>query len=143
LGERLGFKFDYFDGMRIYNTFKAHQLLHWAAEQGRQTELKMALFEAFFSRRENVSDNQILDEIAQRAGLDGAEAMTVLQSARYAKAVRSEQTSWLDREVHAVPMFFFNGGYPVPGAQEAETFIRILRKVQQGEKNPARESGQG
>ena len=130
LGENLGFKFDYFDGMRIYNTFKAHQLLHWAAEQGRQTELKMALFEAFFSRRENVGDNVILAEVAQRAGLSDTEAMAVLESARYAQTVREEQARWLDREVHAVPMFFFNDGYPVPGAQEAETFVRILKRIQ-------------
>ena len=130
LGESLGFKFDYFDGMRIYNTFKAHQLLHWAAEQGRQTELKMALFEAFFSRRENVGDNVILAEVAQRVGLSGTEAMAVLESARYAQTVREEQARWLDREVHAVPMFFFNDGYPVPGAQEAETFVRILKRIQ-------------
>jgi len=130
LGESLGFKFDYFDGMRIYNTFKAHQLLHWAAEQGRQTELKMALFEAFFSRRKNVGDNVILAEVAQRVGLSGTEAMAVLESARYAQAVREEQARWLDREVHAVPMFFFNDGYPVPGAQEAETFVRILQRIQ-------------
>ena len=130
LGESLGFKFDYFDGMRIYNTFKAHQLLHWAAEQGRQTELKMALFEAFFSRRENVGDNAILAEVAQRVGLSDTEAMAVLESARYALTVREEQARWLDREVHAVPMFFFNDGYPVPGAQEAETFVRILKRIQ-------------
>lgn len=130
LGESLGFKFDYFDGMRIYNTFKAHQLLYWAAEQGRQTELKMALFEAFFSRRENVGNDVILAEVAQRVGLSGTEAMAVLESARYAQAVREEQARWLDREVHAVPMFFFNDGYPVPGAQEAETFVRILKRIQ-------------
>lgn len=130
LGESLGFKFDYFDGMRIYNTFKAHQLLHWAAEQGRQTELKMALFEAFFSRRENVGDNVILAEVAQRVGLSDTEAMAVLESARYAQTVREEQARWLDREVHAVPMFFFNDGYPVPGAQEADTFVRVLKRIQ-------------
>lgn len=130
LGESLGFKFDYFDGMRIYNTFKAHQLLHWAAEQGRQTELKMALFEAFFSRRENVSDNGMLAEVAQRVGLSGTDAMAVLESARYAQTVRSEQARWLDREVHAVPMFIFNDGYPVSGAQEAETFVRVLKRLQ-------------
>ena len=48
LGESLGFTFDYFDAMRMVNTFRAHQLLHWAGEQGRQTELKLELFDAFF-----------------------------------------------------------------------------------------------
>lgn len=129
LGEDLGFSFDYYDGMRIYNTFLAHQLLHWAAQQGRQTELKLALFEAFFSRRENVGDINVLSAVAGRIGLDPEQAHEVLTSGRYAQAVRQEQARWLGREVHAVPMFYFNDGYPVPGAQEAQTFVRVLEKL--------------
>jgi predicted DsbA family dithiol-disulfide isomerase len=129
LGAALGFTFDYFDGMRIVNTFRAHQLLHWAGEQGRQTELKLALFEAFFNLREDVNDPELLVAVAARAGLDSAQARLVLSSARYAGAVRQEQQQWLDREVHAVPTFFFQQQYCVPGAQEAEAFVRLLRKV--------------
>jgi len=129
LGDSLGFKFDYFDGMRIYNTFQAHQLLYWAEQLGLQTELKLALFEAYFSRRENVSDLQLLVAVAGRVGLDSEEARQVLESARYAQAVRTEQAQWLDKEVHAVPAFFFNDGFPVPGAQESETFVRVLNRL--------------
>jgi len=132
LGASLGFSFDYFDGMRIYNTFLAHQLLHWAAHTGKQTELKLALFEAFFSRRENVGDPNMLALIATRAGLDQQQALEVLESGRYAREVRREQARWLDQEVHAVPMFYFNNSFPVPGAQEAQTFVRVLEKL--GEK---------
>ncbi len=130
LGAGLGFTFDYFDGMRMVNTFRAHQLLHWAGEQGHQTELKLALFDAFFSRRENVNDPEILVAVAARAGLDGAQANMVLSTARYASAVRQAQQQWLDREVHAVPTFFFQQQYCVPGAQEAEAFVRLLHKIQ-------------
>ncbi|CAA0121769.1 Uncharacterised protein [Halioglobus japonicus] len=130
LGESLGFTFDYFDGMRMVNTFRAHQLLHWAVGQGRQTALKMALFEAFFSRREDVNDLEILAEVATRAGLDGVQARAVLSDGRFARAVRDEQKFWLDQDVHAVPMFYFQQQYQVPGAQEAESFVRLLKKIQ-------------
>lgn len=130
LGDALGFTFDYFDGMRMVNTFRAHQLLHWAAEQGLQTELKLALFEAFFSRRENVDDPVLLAAVAQRAGLDGNEARAVLADARYAGAVREEEQYWLEQDVHAVPTFYFQQQYMVPGAQEAESFVRLLQKIQ-------------
>jgi predicted DsbA family dithiol-disulfide isomerase len=130
LGERLGFTFDYYEGMRMVNTFRAHQLLHWADEQGRQTELKLALFEAFFSRRENVNAPEVLTLVAQRAGLSSAQAGAVLSDARYASAVRQEQQQWLDREIHAVPTFVFQQQYIVPGAQEAEAFVRLLQKIQ-------------
>ncbi len=131
LGASLGFSFDYFDGMRIYNTFLAHQLLHWASNTGKQTELKLALFEAFFSRRENVGDLNTLALIAGRAGLDQQQALDVLESGRYAQEVRREQAHWLDKEVHAVPMFYFNDSFPVPGAQEAQTFVRVLEKLRE------------
>jgi predicted DsbA family dithiol-disulfide isomerase len=129
LGSALGFTFDYFEGMRIVNTFRAHQLLHWAAEQGRQTELKLALFEAFFTRREDVNDPETLADVAARAGLDRAQAGQVLASARYASAVRQEQQHWLEQDVHAVPTFYFQQQYCVPGAQEAEAFVRLLHKL--------------
>jgi predicted DsbA family dithiol-disulfide isomerase len=129
LGESLGFSFDYYDGMRMANTFRAHQLLHWAAERGRQTELAMALFEAFFQRREDVNSEEVLADVAERAGLSKADAIEVLASERYAQRVREEQQLWLDRDVHAVPAFVFDGQYRVPGAQEAETFARVLTKI--------------
>lgn len=130
LGESLGFTFDYFDGMRMVNTFRAHQLLHWAAEQGKQTELKLALFDAFFSRRQDVNDTEVLMAIAGQIGLSSAQAEEILADGRYTEAVRTEQQVWLDREVHAVPAFIFNDQYMVPGAQEAETFVRVLDKIQ-------------
>ena len=130
LGESLGFTFDYFDEMRMVNTFRAHQLLHWAGKQGRQTELKLALFDAFFSLRQNVSDSQVLAATAGRAGLSVTEALAVAEDGRYAQAVREEQQIWLGKEVHAVPTFLFNEKYMVSGAQEAETFVRFLNKIQ-------------
>lgn len=129
IGASLGFSFDYFDDMRMVNTFQAHQLLHWSIEQGKQTELKLALFESFFGRREDVSDIDTLVSVAMRTGLAEDEAREVLQSGRYAQAVRQEQQTWRDREVHAVPTFLFNGKYSIPGAQDAETFVRVLDRV--------------
>ncbi|MCB1647852.1 MAG: DsbA family protein, partial [Pseudomonadales bacterium] len=98
---------------------------------GKQMALKLALFEAFFSRRENVGDPGLLATVAGRVALDAGQALEVLTSGRYAQAVRQEQARWLDREVHAVPMFYFNDGYPVPGAQEAQTFVRVMEKLKQ------------
>ena len=129
LGESLGFTFNYSDDMRMVNTFRAHQLLHWAAEEGRQTELKLALFESFFTLGEDVSQDEVLVAVAERVGLPGEMARAVLADARYADAVRAEQREWLEREVYAVPTFYFDGKYQVPGAQEAETFIRVLNRL--------------
>lgn len=130
IGESLGFHFDYFDGMRVVNTFQAHQLLHWAESQGKQTELKMVLFKAFFSERQDVSDQEVLVTAAKAVGLSETDARDVLNSARYGDAVREDQRWWLDREIHAVPAFIFNDKYSVLGAQDADTFMRVLTKLE-------------
>ena len=93
-------------------------------------QLQKALFDAFFSFREDVSDGQVLAAVAGRVGLPVAEALEVAEDGRYAQAVREEQQIWLDKGVHAVPTFLFNQKYIVPGAQDAETFVRVLNKIQ-------------
>jgi predicted DsbA family dithiol-disulfide isomerase len=130
LGDALGFTFDYFDGMRMVNTFRAHQLLNWADGEGLQTALKLALFDAFFSLREDVNDVDLLAEVAGRVGLDKALAKEVIADERFAQTVRQEEKHWLEQEVHAVPTFFFQQQYRVAGAQEAEAFVRVLEKIQ-------------
>ncbi len=129
LGNELGFEFNYHDNMRIVNTFKAHQLLHWAKQHGLQTELKMALFTAFFTNSEDVSQNSVLVAAAESVGLQASEASAVLSSQQYADDVRVEQKRWLEKDVHAVPAFSFNNAYPLPGAQGETTFARYLNKV--------------
>jgi predicted DsbA family dithiol-disulfide isomerase len=129
LGASLGFEFNYTDDMRMVNTFRAHQLLHWAGEQGVQTELKLALFDAFFRRGEDVSDTAVLTAVAGRVGLDKTEAAAVLADGRYAQAVREDQRQWLEQGIQAVPTFVINQQYLVQGAQEAAAFGRMLDKM--------------
>ncbi len=45
----LGFTMAMTDDSRIYNTFDAHRLLHWAGIEGRQSALKHALFAVNFT----------------------------------------------------------------------------------------------
>jgi predicted DsbA family dithiol-disulfide isomerase len=129
LGASLGFEFNYSDDMRMVNTFRAHQLLHWAGEQGVQTGLKLALFDAFFRRGEDVSTTAVLTAVAGRVGLDETEAAAVLADGRYAQAVRQDQRQWLEQGIQAVPTFVINQQYMVQGAQEAAAFGRMLDKL--------------
>lgn len=131
MGEELGFTFNYSDDMKTYNTFLAHQLLRWANEQDREHDLKLALLEAFFTRRENVGDIETLASIAASIGLDRDEAMKVLTDERYASAVRDEMNLWVSRGVQGVPAVIFNEKYLVSGAQGIENFVSILRQIEE------------
>jgi predicted DsbA family dithiol-disulfide isomerase len=82
---------------------------------------------------------KMLAAIAGRVGLDPAQALEILESGCFAQEVRRQQAHWLDKDVHAVPMFYFNDGFAIPGAQEVQTFIRVLEKVR--EKTPLPDQG--
>lgn len=129
LGADLGFAFDYADDMRMVNTFLAHQLLHWAGALGQQHSLKMALFEAFFTRRRDVSDPEVLAEAAAGIGLDRTEALAVLSDGRFAEAVRDEQAFWTSRGIQGVPTVVFNQQYPMVGAQGVENYAAAVGRL--------------
>jgi predicted DsbA family dithiol-disulfide isomerase len=129
IGAALGIDFRFTPESRIYNTRKAHQLLLWSGEQGKQTALKMALFDAYFTGQANVSDDAVLLDVAESVGLDRAAATAILSDRRYADAVSAEIEHWVDQNVTGVPAFVINQKYMVPGAQDAETFGRIFDRV--------------
>ena len=131
LGESMGFKFLFADDMRIVNTFRAHQLLHWAKEQGRGDDLKQAFFVAYFTDRRDLSDENVLADIASEAGFDRAEAFAVLMDQRFANDVRTAEQFWTGQGISGVPAMVFNQKYLVTGAQGADNYTRILTELQQ------------
>jgi predicted DsbA family dithiol-disulfide isomerase len=114
---------------RIYNTFDAHRLLHWAKEKGRQAALKMALFEAYFTHGQNPGDHAVLVAAAEGVGLDPAEARRVLESNAYAPEVRQEEMFWRREGVSAVPTIVINNKYLIQGSQPPDSFERALRHI--------------
>ncbi|KAA5824452.1 DsbA family oxidoreductase [Algibacter amylolyticus] len=129
VGEELGFKFDYFDDMRMVNTFDAHILLEYAKAFGKQTELKMTLTKAFFSDRKDVSDLNILKEALMHVGLNADEALAQLdnEDARY--QIRQTQNYWKNLGVNSVPTVVFNRKSAVTGAQPVDTFKQVLTEL--------------
>ncbi|WP_407556794.1 DsbA family oxidoreductase [Winogradskyella sp. 4-2091] len=129
IGADLGFKFDYFDDMRMVNTFDAHVLLEYAKDFNKQTELKMTLTKAFFSERKDVSDRHILKQALLEVGLNATEALEKLddEDARY--NVRSLQNEWKNMGVNSVPTIVFNRKSAITGAQPMATFKQVLSEL--------------
>ena len=108
---------------------KAHQLLHWAGVQGRQTDLKLALFDACFTRRQNVAEPTVLVEAAERIGLDGAVAEAVLRDDRFGDEVRRGERYWQERGIQGVPAFVFDRRHLISGAQGIDVFGNALAEL--------------
>ena len=124
-GASVGFKFDYFDGMRMANTFNAHQVLHYAGENGKQEALKLRLFAAYFSERRNVNDIDVLVNEAVSVGLNEQEVSELLANQTYADVVREHENLWLQRGIQSVPTFVI-GNSGVAGAQDPETLAQFI-----------------
>ena len=128
-GAAVGFIFNMDKRQRIYNTFDAHRLLHWAASQGQQPALKSSLLEAYFTHGEDVSSHAVLARVAAQAGLDAAAAREVLDSGRYADEVREQERFYQQQGIRAVPSVIVNGRYLIQGGQPPEVFEETLRKI--------------
>jgi predicted DsbA family dithiol-disulfide isomerase len=128
-GEDVGFTFDMSKRGRIYNTFDAHRLLHWAEEQGRQRDLKMALFEAYFTRGEDPSSHEVLLGVVEQVGLDRDEAARILASDTYATEVRAIEQLFQNAGVHSVPAIIVNQRHLISGGQPPEVFEQALRQI--------------
>jgi predicted DsbA family dithiol-disulfide isomerase len=127
--QAVGFAMAALDKRRLYNSFDAHRLLHWAGLEGRQLALKDALFDAHFNEGADISNPDVLVATAEKAGLDGQEARAVLASGRYAEEVRQAEELWQVRGIRSVPTIIVDGRYLVSGGQPPEAFEQVLRQI--------------
>lgn len=128
-GQAVGFTFNMAQRSRIYNTFDAHRLLHWAGLEGRQAPLKHALFKAYFTDGRNPADREVLAQLAGEAGLDAARAREILASDAYAQEVREQERWYQEQGIHSVPAVIVNDRHLIQGGQPAEVFEQALRQI--------------
>ena len=133
-GAALGFVFRKEGRGRVYNTFNAHRLLHWAGLEGgqRQHALKKALLKAYFTDGLSPESPEVLVQAATDAGLDPIRAKAILAGDEFAQEVRGEERHFLDLGIHAVPSVIVNDRHLIQGGQPPEVFERALRQIAAG-----------
>jgi predicted DsbA family dithiol-disulfide isomerase len=128
-GAALGFTFNMGQRSRIYNTFNAHRLLHWAESEGKQAALKNALLKAYFTDGENPSDAALLVRVAASVGLDASRAQTILDGDEFAEEVRAQEQFYQQHGIHSVPAIILNDKHLISGGQPPEVFAQALRQI--------------
>lgn len=130
-GEAVGFQFRKEGRGRIYNTFDAHRLLHWAGEQdaSAQHALKKALLQAYHGQGRSPEDHAVLLDAVEQAGLDRQEAGRVLAEGKYAQEVRERERFYQEHGIHAVPSVIVNDRHLIQGGQPPEVFEEALRRL--------------
>jgi predicted DsbA family dithiol-disulfide isomerase len=132
-GAALGFTFNMDRRSRVYNTFDAHRLLHWAELEGHQLALKQILLRAYFTDGADVSAHDTLERLAAEAGLDGERARQILASDEYAYEVREQERFFTSRGIQSVPATIINGQHLISGGQPPEAFEQALRQIVAGQ----------
>ncbi|HUR88648.1 MAG TPA: DsbA family oxidoreductase [Ramlibacter sp.] len=130
-GASVGFDFRKEGRDRIYNTFNAHRLLHWAGieDAGKQLALKKALFKAYFTDGRAPEDTDVLVDAAKEAGLDAQRAAEILAGDEYAQDVREQEEFYQSHGIHAVPAVIVNDRHLIQGGQPPEVFEQALRQI--------------
>jgi predicted DsbA family dithiol-disulfide isomerase len=114
---------------RVWNTFDAHRLLHWAGLEGRQLELKRELLMAYHGRGESPGSHEVLLHAARRAGLDAERAREVLERNEFADEVRARIRHWESLGIHSVPSVIIDDRFLIQGGQPVEAFEQALREI--------------
>lgn len=130
-GADLGFVFAMDKRSRIYNTFDAHRLLHWAHLDGadRQLALKQALLKAYFTNGEDPSDHAVLLRLVGEVGLDAERAKAILAGDEFAAEVREQEQFYLRQGINSVPAVVINNRHLISGGQPPEVFEQSLRQI--------------
>ena len=136
-GATVGFTFRQAGRDRIYNTFDAHRLLHWASlpetqPSGRQLALKQALLRAYFGEGESPAAHATLQKVAVEVGFDAAQVAAILASNQYADAVREREQHFTRAGIQSVPAVIINDQYLISGGQSVAVFEDALRKIAAG-----------
>ena len=151
-GALVGFTFG--DRARVWNTFDAHRLLHWAGLQdqlsvpsvqpggtdgsdtgsnsgsrSKQRALKHALLQAYHGDGRNPGAPEVLLDLAQQVGLDAAEATAVLNEGRYADEVRAAEKEWGEAGINSVPAIVINQRHLISGGHPPDVFEQALRQI--------------
>ncbi|MBL4672279.1 MAG: DsbA family oxidoreductase [Arenicella sp.] len=132
-GLSVGYQFKFPENGRVYNTFNAHRLIHWAKEHNLQTELKLALFDLYFKQAGNPSRNDDLLSCIETVGLPKPQAKDILESDKFAEEVRADQQLSQQQGISSVPAFIFNNKYLVSGGQPKEVFINAIQELDKEE----------
>jgi len=126
-GAELGFSFG--ERPRVWNTFDAHRLLHWAGLEGKQRELKHALLAAYHTHAQNPGAADVLLRLCAEVGLDVERARAILGSDEYTDAVRESERFYQEQGITAVPSVIIDDRHLIQGGQPPEAFERALRQL--------------
>jgi len=114
---------------RTPSTLDAHRLIYWAGIEGVQTAVVSKLFTAYFEDGYDISDRQVLMDIAASAGIDREKIGKLLLQDIDRENIRKHDKNAREKGVRGVPCFIVDNHYVIQGAQSAEMWLGVIDEI--------------
>jgi predicted DsbA family dithiol-disulfide isomerase len=127
-GQIEGITFD-FETMPVApNTLNAHRLVLFASKFGLGKPVALALYKAYFSRAKDITNINVLEQLALSVGLELSLVRLFLQSSDLSKEVQDSQLEAQRLGISGVPFFIFDQRLAISGAQPTEVFEQLMQR---------------
>jgi len=128
-GEEEDIPFNFDKITRRPNSFNAHRLVRWAQGQNLGLAAKEALFEAYFSKGQDIGDHEVLVTIAAKIGLDANLVADLLAGEADVDRTRQEQALFRQMGISGVPTYIAHRQIAVQGAESSDKLARFLKNA--------------
>ncbi|HLW56088.1 MAG TPA: DsbA family oxidoreductase [Bacteriovoracaceae bacterium] len=118
-----------FDKVVVANTIKAHALIKFAQEEGKDNEAYELIFKGYFCEGKNVDDLETLLDIAKSLDLNIEKFKEGLENKSYELKVFNDYKEAQGLGIQGVPFFVLDRKLAVSGAQAKETFLGALNQA--------------
>ena len=130
IGDVEGISFN-FEEMKSTNSFDALSMMRFLQERGFADQYLDKVMNGYFEAGALISDREYLLEVAgslleEDLGLGGE----VFGEENYGAEVRKDEAYAQELGVTGVPFYLFESKYVITGAQEADTFLSALKRVE-------------
>lgn len=129
LAKEVGLNYD-FDKLIVANTSDALRLVKLANESGLATEAEEVLFDAYFVKGLDISNQNVLVQLGTQIGLKEANILSLLSSDKYIADIKKNiEYSENEYDLEYIPFYVFNNKQIVQGSIASEKYLEVLNEA--------------